>query len=100
MNLEVQRSELNRIRVDGSDADQLQADQARIRIDHFALSTNNITYAVYGEAMRYWDFFPAGPPEDADGAPWGRIPVWAFGEVVETNSPDVAIGERLFGYFP
>ena len=31
---------------------------------------NNITYAKFGEAMNYWDFFPA--PEG-----WGRMPVWA-----------------------
>ena len=31
---------------------------------------------------------------------WGRIPVWGFGTVMASNHPDVAVGERLYGYFP
>ena len=33
------------------------------RSQSFGLTTNNITYAVMGDAMNYWDFFPA--PEEA-----------------------------------
>ena len=71
----------------------LAEDGARLRIDHFGLSSNNVTYGVYGDAMAYWDFFPAD-----DG--WGRIPVWGFADVVETRSSHLAVGERLFGYYP
>ena len=34
--------------------------ELRLRIERFALTANNITYAAFGEAMRYWDFFPTG----------------------------------------
>jgi hypothetical protein len=72
--------------------------QVRVRIEHFAYTTNNITYAAFGEAMNYWQFFPVAA---ADGdAPWGLIPVWGFGVVVETNCAGVAVGERLYGYWP
>jgi uncharacterized protein DUF2855 len=67
--------------------------QALLAVDKFAFTSNNVTYAAFGEAMNYWAFFPA--PEG-----WGRIPVWGFGEVVRTTHPDVRDGERVFGYLP
>lgn len=30
----------------------------RVRIDKFALTSNNITCAAFGDAMNYWGFFP------------------------------------------
>jgi hypothetical protein len=72
--------------------------QVRVRIEHFAYTANNITYAAFGEAMNYWQFFPV--TSATDGAPWGLIPVWGFGVVVETRCDGVAVGERLYGYWP
>lgn len=97
MNIDVARAELARTRVVEEPTLPLGAGQARLRVDAFALSTNNITYAVFGDALRYWEFFPV-----ADGEPgeWGRVPVWGFAEVVETRSGDVEVGERLYGYLP
>lgn len=71
--------------------------EIRLRIDKFALTSNNITYAAFGDAMNYWSFFPVTAP---DGAAWGRIPVWGFATVVESTHPDLAVGERLYGYYP
>ncbi len=71
--------------------------QVRVRIDHFALTSNNITYAAFGDAMNYWQFFPVASP---DGLPWGCIPVWGFGDVVQSLHHGVAVGERLYGYWP
>jgi hypothetical protein len=68
--------------------------QAVLRIDAFGLTTNNITYALFGEAMSYWGFFPAA----ADG--WGRMPVWGFAEVSASGVPKLAVGTRVFGYLP
>jgi hypothetical protein len=68
--------------------------QVLCRIDKFALTANNITYAVFGEAMQYWNFFPA-----ADSA-WGRIPVWGFARVLRSRNPALAEGERIYGYLP
>jgi len=65
-----------------------------LEIERFALTANNITYAVAGDsAFGYWKFFPA-----ADH--WGRVPVWGFGHVSVSKHPDVAVGERFYGYFP
>ena len=73
--------------------DELEADQVLLRVEEFALTANNITYAVAGESMRYWDFFPA-----EEG--WGRVPVWGFATVVASNHESVSEGERVYGYFP
>ena len=68
--------------------------QVRVRIDSFALTSNNITYAAFGDAMSYWQFYPTGE----EG--WGSIPVWGFASVVQSLHPGVAVGERLYGYWP
>jgi hypothetical protein len=75
------------------DADELPAEALLIKIDRFALTANNLTYAVLGDQLKYWQLFPA--PEN-----FGNIPGWGFGEVLASKHPGIAIGERLFGYFP
>lgn len=75
----------------GSDA--LPAEALLVKVDRFAFTANNITYALLGEQLKYWQLFPA-----PDG--FGIIPVWGFGDVVASRHPAVAKGERLFGYFP
>ncbi len=71
----------------------LAQDEVLLRVDRFALTANNVTYAVAGDSMKYWNFFPA--PEG-----FGRVPVWGFADVVLSNHSDVLAGERLYGYFP
>jgi hypothetical protein len=75
----------------------LNSGQIRLRIDKFALTSNNITYAAFGEAMNYWSFFPVDPSE---GQRWARIPVWGFGTVLESLHPALAVGEKFYGYYP
>jgi hypothetical protein len=75
------------------DAAALPDDALLIKIDRFALTANNITYAVLGDQLKYWQLFPA--PEN-----FGNIPVWGFGEVIASKHPAISEGERLFGYFP
>jgi len=72
----------------------LAPDQVRLRVDRFALTSNNITYAAFGDAMNYWGFYPTS----VDG--WGIIPVWGFGTVVESTHEAVQLGERFYGYYP
>jgi hypothetical protein len=75
------------------EADALPAESLLVRVDRFALTANNITYAVLGDELKYWQLFPA--PKG-----FGNIPVWGFGDVVASTHPNVPEGERLFGYFP
>ncbi len=74
----------------------LNEGQVRAKIDRFAFTANNITYAVAGERIRYWDFFPPQGDKQND---WGIIPVWGFADIVESKCQELPIGERLFGYF-
>ena len=75
--------------------------QVRVRIEQFAYTSNNITYAAFGEAMHYWRFFPVEPDAgDTDGTAWGIVPVWGFAVVVQSSCAAVAVGERLYGYWP
>ena len=64
-----------------------------LEVDKFALTANNITYAVAGESMQYWQFFPTE-------AGWGRVPVWGYGTVVASAHPDINPGDRFYGYYP
>jgi NADPH:quinone reductase-like Zn-dependent oxidoreductase len=63
------------------------------RVESFALTANNVTYAVAGDQIGYWQFFPK-----ADG--WGCIPAWGYGVVEASANPDFAPGERFYGYWP
>lgn len=68
----------------------LEYGQVRLRVDKFALTSNNITCAAFGDAMNYWGFYPADPG-------WGRIPVWDFGTVVESQHAGVSVGKKFYG---
>lgn len=73
--------------------------QALLEVERFSFTANNITYAVAGDQLRYWQFFPP-LEQSADSSQWGVIPVWGYANVVASTSTDIAVGERLFGYFP
>ncbi|MCG8592417.1 MAG: DUF2855 family protein [Proteobacteria bacterium] len=65
-----------------------------LRVDRFALTANNISYALVGDMLGYWKFFPTAEQG------WGRLPVMGFADVVASQHPEVAVGERVFGFFP
>lgn len=69
-----------------------EAGEILLAVDKFALTANNVSYAVTGDSLGYWGFYPA-----EDG--WGQVPVWGFGDVVASNAPEIPVGERLYGYF-
>ena len=71
----------------------LPGDALLVKVARFAFTANNITYAVLGDQLKYWQLFPA-----PDG--FGNMPVWGFGEVIASKHPSIAEGEILFGYFP
>lgn len=71
----------------------LAAGAIRLAIESFSVTANNITYAVAGEAFKYWNFFPA-PGE------MGIVPMWGHARVVASNHDEIAEGERVYGYLP
>jgi hypothetical protein len=89
----VKRGDLRECRVAESEPPDVSEGQALLRVASFGLTANNVTYAVMGEAMSYWDFFPA-----EDG--WGRVPMWGFAEVERSEAAEVEPGTRVYGYLP
>jgi len=76
---EVRRDDLRRSRFREEALADPGPGEVELRIDRFALTANNVTYAVAGDALHYWDFFPAEP-----------------GSALAELAP----GERIYGYFP
>jgi hypothetical protein len=71
-----------------------------VHIDSYAMTANNITYAVFGKPaglfgneQGYWDFF-------ADRDLPGRLPVWGFATVLVSDIERVAPGDCFYGYYP
>jgi NADPH:quinone reductase-like Zn-dependent oxidoreductase len=90
---EVRRDDLHRHRTVESSVPEPGEGDVVLHLDHAALTSNNITYGAFGEAMGYWRFFPADHG-------WGRVPVWGFADVVASRAEGIADGERVYGYFP
>jgi Protein of unknown function (DUF2855) len=89
----VKRDDLRECRIVKSRVPELDPGQTLLRVDSFGLTANNVTYAVLGEMMSYWDFFPA-----ENG--WGHVPMWGFAQVERSEAKDVEPGMRLYGYLP
>lgn len=96
--LVIDRAELGRAHLipdpDAPAQRALEPGQARLAVEAFSLTANNITYAAFGEAMKYWAFFPAGDTL------LGCLPVWGFATVCESRAEGVDVGRRVWGYYP
>ncbi|MES2259934.1 MAG: DUF2855 family protein [Pseudomonadota bacterium] len=88
------KTALHRSRIETVPLAPLQDGEVLLKIGRVAVTTNNITYAAFGDAMQYWDFFPTGE----DG--WGHMPVWGFADVLASGVAGVEVGERFYGYWP
>jgi hypothetical protein len=97
MDIEIRKDDLHVTRHHNHETATLEDGQIRLSVESFGLSANNITYAVMGDLMNYWEFFPVRVEEDRDQ--WGRMPVWGLASVLESRVSDVAVGRRVFGYF-
>lgn len=94
----VSRDDLGRTILAESATPALVDGEALLRVDRVGLTANNVTYAVLGESMRYWQFFP-GEPRGL-GPEWGLPPLWGFAEVTESTVAGVETGQRVYGYLP
>jgi hypothetical protein len=89
----VQKSDLAQAELRRSESVALAPGQIRLRIELFSFTANNITYASFGDVMKYWDFYPR---QDE----WGMIPVWGFANVTESLCEGISTGQRFYGYYP
>lgn len=80
--------------VDYSPIPSIGNNQILVRISLFSLTSNNTTYAALGSAYSYYSFYPH--PQDQLGV----LPVWGYGTVLQSNTPEVSPGIVLYGFFP
>ena len=71
----------------------LDEGQVLLKLERAALTSNNVSYALSGDLLDYWGFFPTE-------LPWGRLPVMGFATVVSSMHPEVKVGGRYFGFYP
>jgi len=65
---------------------ELKLGEIRVAIDKFAITSNNVGYAVSGGMIGYWQCFLTGE------APWSKVTVWGMADVVASNSSDIEVG--------
>lgn len=91
--VQVKRDQITSARVVEQALPPLAEGAVRLKVESFSVTANNVTYAVVGDAFGYWNFFP-GEGE------WGVVPMWGHAVVEASNHPDIAVGERVYGYLP
>jgi hypothetical protein len=91
--LEIDRSDIRHFRMEVCEPVALAPGDVRLTLERFALTSNNISYALGGDFLDYWGFFPAE-------VGWGRLPAMGYGIVSESANPEIAVGGRYFGFFP
>lgn len=91
---EVQKDQWTNTRIKTEKFDgNLDQDQVLLKVDRFALTSNNISYCLAGDTLGYWKFFPT-----TDG--FGRIPAMGYSDVVASKHSDIKTGDRYWGFYP
>ena len=93
MHFEIDRTNITKHRFVETSVPSLQDGEVALALQEFALTSNNVSYALSGDFLDYWGFFPT-----EDG--WGRLPVMGFGVVTASANADIAVGTRYFGFYP
>ena len=98
--IDIDRDDITQVQLIEETGVPLAPGQVRVHLDSYAMTANNITYAVFGKPaglfgndQGYWDFFAE---RDAPG----RLPVWGFATVTESAAEGVSVGDRFYGYYP
>ncbi|WP_432769409.1 MAG: DUF2855 family protein [Sphingopyxis sp.] len=98
--IDIDRDDITQAELVSDPPAPLAPGEVRVQIDSYAMTANNITYAVFGKPsglfgndQGYWDFF-------AERAAPGRLPVWGFATVTESAADGIAVGEVFYGYYP
>ena len=89
----VDKADLTKTHIAEREPGDLVDGAVRLAVESFSVTANNVTYAVVGDGFGYWNFFPA-----PDGH--GIVPMWGHARVAQSNHPDFAEGERVYGYLP
>ncbi|SDG85302.1 Protein of unknown function [Lentzea fradiae] len=90
----VDRDDLTRTEVLHDELPVLSDCELLLRVDLTGLTANNVTYAVVGDRIGYWQFFPT------DAKNRGIVPLWGFADVVASTVDAIPEGTRVYGYLP
>jgi len=100
----VNRADFNETILVESELGALADDHIRVDVGPFALTANNITYMVTGDMIGYWQYFQPKAyglmPKGGEDKSWGCMPVWGYGLVTQSNHKDIAVGSKIYGFFP
>ncbi|KAL4735957.1 hypothetical protein BDV11DRAFT_173372 [Aspergillus similis] len=86
-----------------SDPSPLKQSSVRVRSSLLSLTSNNLTYALYGTFLRWWDAYPvpqSAPAPYNNTAEWGIVPAWGLATVLQSTLPGIPQGAVLFGFWP
>lgn len=89
----VDRNDYTKTKIVTTEVPCLNDGEILVSIDKFGLTSNNVSYAVSGKSIGYWGYFPADQN-------WGKVPVWAMADIVESQREGIEVGERIWGFFP
>ncbi len=90
----VDQQQITKTQTDNIESPELKEGEARLALESFALTANNVTYAASGFAIGYWKFFPSTVTGQ------GIVPVWGVAKVVESRAGTLKEGTRLYGFYP
>lgn len=75
-------------------ASDLLEGEILLEVESFAYTSNNTTYAVFGDRIGYWHFYPTSSED------FGMIPCWGFAKVTASRADEIAVGSRYYGFYP
>ncbi|KAL3471151.1 hypothetical protein BJX99DRAFT_238024 [Aspergillus californicus] len=81
----------------------LKPSSVRVRTSLLGLTTNNLTYALAGASLHWWDAYPVpstAPAPYNDQSKWGIVPAWGLSTVIESTIPEIQPGTVFFGFWP
>ncbi len=98
--IDIDRDDVSKAELVAETLPSPSAGQLLVQIDRYAMTANNVTYAVFGKPsglfgndQGYWDFF-------AERDVPGRLPVWGFATVLESAVEGISEGDSFYGYYP
>ncbi|KAK3058288.1 hypothetical protein LTR09_001366 [Extremus antarcticus] len=75
----------------------------RFRSVVVSLTSNNLTYAQMGSMLKWWDMYPVQselPSPFNDQDTYGIVPVWGYGEVLESKVAGLEPRMLVWGFWP
>ena len=93
----IDRDNYRNTKIVKSDSRPLADGEVRVAIDKYGLTANNVSYAVSGDMIGYWKYYPV---ESGDGVNWGKVPVWGMADILESKCDGIEVRERIYGFLP